>query len=295
MKLPFPPVGTEKRERQKANRQARLERLGAEQKAAERRSRLTLFAIIAVFVFAVLVLFRLAGGSDDENVIDDPAVSTTTTAPSTTTDPDAPVPVAISVPEPGGELTGETPCPAEDGAAERITSFAEPPPMCIDTAATYIAEIDTTKGTYTVELDASAAPATVNNFVALARYHYYDGVAFHRIIPGFVVQGGDAVGPTPGVGNPGYQFEDELPDPDPDTGLAYAVGSLAMANSGADTNGSQFFVVTGETGVNLPPQYSRFGEVVDGMDVVMAIEAVGTETGSPTEEVVINSVTITER
>ena len=117
-----------------------------------------------------------------------------------------------------------------------------------------------------------AAPKTVNNFVVLARYHYYDGIVFHRIIPGFVLQGGDPQGD--GRGGPGYRFEDELPPAG-----RYEVGSLAMANAGPDTNGSQFFVISGPDGVRLPPQYSLFGKVVKGLDVVADIESVGTPSG----------------
>lgn len=287
-------MGTEKRERQKANRQARIEQTQAAERAAERRSRLGLFAIIFVFIVALAALWRIAGGEDDTAAPElNPDAITTTTAP----DPDAPTtaaPLAITVPPAGGSITGETPCPAEDGSSERITSFESAPPTCITPGTTYIATVSTTKGDYTVELDSAAAPNTVNNFVVLARYHYYDGVPFHRIIPGFVVQGGDAVGPTPGTGNPGYQFDDELPSVDPDTELAYQEGSIAMANSGVNTNGSQFFVVTGEQGASLPPLYSKFGQVTDGLDIVKAIEDTGTPSGTPSEEVIINSITISE-
>jgi peptidylprolyl isomerase/peptidyl-prolyl cis-trans isomerase B (cyclophilin B) len=127
----------------------------------------------------------------------------------------------------------------------------------------------------------------VNNFVFLSRYHYYDGIVFHRIIPGFVLQGGDPTGT--GTGGPGYRFADELPQPG-----RYELGSLAMANAGPDTNGSQFFVISGPSGMRLPPQYSLFGKVVTGMDVVAAIDAVGTQSGTPTERVTIESVTISE-
>jgi cyclophilin family peptidyl-prolyl cis-trans isomerase len=127
----------------------------------------------------------------------------------------------------------------------------------------------------------------VNSFVFLARYHYYDGVIFHRIIPGFVLQGGDPTGT--GTGGPGYKFEDELPAPG-----RYQVGSLAMANAGPNTNGSQFFIISGSDGVRLPPQYALFGAVVSGGDVVTKIDALGTRSGKPTEEVVIESVTIAE-
>jgi cyclophilin family peptidyl-prolyl cis-trans isomerase len=159
--------------------------------------------------------------------------------------------------------------------------------MCIDPSKRYTAEMVTSKGTLTIALDPIGAPATVNNFVFLARYHYYEGIVFHRIIPGFMLQGGDPTGS--GRGGPGYRFDDELPAKG-----RYELGSLAMANAGPNTNGSQFFVISGPAGVGLPPQYSLFGKVVAGIDVVAAIEAVGTSSGSPKETVTIESVTITE-
>jgi cyclophilin family peptidyl-prolyl cis-trans isomerase len=159
--------------------------------------------------------------------------------------------------------------------------------MCIDAGRRYTAEMVTSKGTMTIALDPIAAPTTVNNFVVLARYHYFDGIVFHRIIPGFVLQGGDPEGT--GRGGPGYRFADELPKAG-----RYEVGSLAMANAGPNTNGSQFFVISGPDGVRLPPQYSLFGKVVKGLEVVTAIDAVGSGSGTPREKVVIESVTITE-
>ena len=168
-------------------------------------------------------------------------------------------------------------------------SFSAPPEMEIDPAKRYVAEMETSMGSMTIELDPSAAPKTVNNFVFLARQGYYDGVIFHRVIQGFVLQGGDPEGT--GRGGPGYKFEDELPKPG-----RYEVGSLAMANAGPNTNGSQFFVISDPSGVRLPPQYSLFGKVVKGLDVVDAIEKVPTGAGDrPKEDVVINSVTITEK
>jgi cyclophilin family peptidyl-prolyl cis-trans isomerase len=159
--------------------------------------------------------------------------------------------------------------------------------MCIDPTKRYTAEMVTSKGTMTIALDPSMAPKTVNNFVFLARYHYFDGIVFHRVIPGFVLQGGDPQGT--GTGGPGYKFEDELPPPG-----RYEMGSLAMANAGPNTNGSQFFVISGPDGMRLPPQYSLFGKVVKGLDVVETIDAIGTRSGSPKENVTIESVTITE-
>ncbi|HEX3623350.1 MAG TPA: peptidylprolyl isomerase [Acidimicrobiales bacterium] len=181
-----------------------------------------------------------------------------------------------------------TECPKADGSSPRTQKFSGPPPMCIDPAKSYTATMVTNKGTMTIALDPGAAPNTVNNFVVLARYHYFDGVTFHRIIPGFVIQGGDPQGT--GTGGPGYKFADELPKPG-----RYEMGSLAMANAGPNTNGSQFFIISGPNGMGLPPQYSLFGKVVGGMDVVMELDKIGSPgAGKPKERVFMESVTITE-
>jgi cyclophilin family peptidyl-prolyl cis-trans isomerase len=142
--------------------------------------------------------------------------------------------------------------PAADGSSPQQRKFDQEPPMVIDTTKRYTATMVTSHGTMVIALDPLAAPKTVNSFVFLARYHYYDGIIFHRIIPGFVLQGGDPTGT--GTGGPGYKFDDELPAPG-----RYQIGSLAMANAGPNTNGSQFFVISGPDGVRLPPQYALFG------------------------------------
>ncbi|MBW8825197.1 MAG: peptidylprolyl isomerase [Acidobacteria bacterium] len=160
--------------------------------------------------------------------------------------------------------------------------------MVIDPAKRYTARMDTSLGELVIALDPVAAPKTVNNFVFLAQNRYYDGVIFHRIIQGFVCQGGDPEGT--GRGGPGYKFEDELPKPG-----RYEVGSLAMANAGPNTNGSQFFIISGPNGASLPPSYSLFGKVVKGLEVVDQMEKVPTGAGDrPLDDVVINSVTIEE-
>ena len=177
--------------------------------------------------------------------------------------------------------------PNADGSSDKRQKFSAVPPMIIDTAKTYTATMVTSKGTLEIVLDPLAAPVTVNSFVFLARWHYYDGIVFHRIIPGFVLQGGDPTGS--GAGGPGYRFNDELPKPG-----RYELGSLAMANAGPNTNGSQFFVISGPDGMRLPPLYALFGKVVKGIDVVATINDLGTPSGTPREDVVIESVTITE-
>jgi cyclophilin family peptidyl-prolyl cis-trans isomerase len=177
--------------------------------------------------------------------------------------------------------------PALDGSAPVIKKFGSMPPMGIDPTKRYSATLETTLGTMIIALDAAAAPLTVNNFVYLAAHHYYDGVIFHRIIKGFMCQGGDPEGS--GRGGPGYKFGDELPKPG-----KYQIGSVAMANAGPNTNGSQFFIVSGPSGVGLPPLYSLFGQVVKGLDVVEKMQNVATRLGDrPVEDVVIKSVTIT--
>ena len=177
--------------------------------------------------------------------------------------------------------------PPLDGSAPVTKKFGSMPPMGIDPAKRYSVTMETTLGTMVIALDAAAAPLTVNNFVYLAAHHYYDGVIFHRIIKGFMCQGGDPEGS--GRGGPGYKFGDELPKPG-----KYQIGSVAMANAGPNTNGSQFFIISGPSGVGLPPQYSLFGQVVKGLDVVEAMQNVATRPGDrPVEDVVIKSVTIT--
>ncbi len=177
--------------------------------------------------------------------------------------------------------------PAADGSSPKTQRFDGPPPMVIDPAKRYVAEMVTSKGAMTIALDPIAAPKTVNNFVFLARWHYYDGIVFHRVIPGFMLQGGDPEGS--GRGGPGYRFEDELP-----ARGRYEIGSLAMANAGPNTNGSQFFIISGQSGVQLPPLYALFGKAVSGLEVIPALEKAGTSSGKPRERVEITSVTITE-
>jgi len=142
-------------------------------------------------------------------------------------------------------------------------TYSEPPPMTIDTQKSYTATIETNRGDLVCELFAADAPITVNNFVFLSREGFYDGVTFHRVIPDFVVQGGDPTGT--GAGGPGYQFQDEITD------RIHAAGALSMANSGPDTNGSQFFI-TYSPQPHLDGKHSVFGQLTDGMDVLRQIQ-----------------------
>ena len=152
--------------------------------------------------------------------------------------------------------------------------MASPPAFEIDERALYEVTIATDKGDIVLELDPQLAPNTVNNFVALARQGFYDNVTFHRVVPEFVIQGGDPEGS--GRGGPGYRFADE-----PVQG-EYTHGAVAMANAGPDTNGSQFFICIDDCTRKLDKAYNLFGHVTDGMDVALA-----TQVGDVMESVVI--------
>jgi len=167
----------------------------------------------------------------------------------------------------------------------------EKPTMQIDVNKTYTAMMKTSEGAITIELNAKDAPNTVNNFVYLARNNFYDGTIFHRVIKGFMIQGGDPQGD--GTGGPGYKFDDE-----PFTG-EYTKGTIAMANAGPNTNGSQFFIMHAD--YPLPKSYIIFGRVTGGLDVVdkiaeapVALSAQG-ENSSPVAPVKVESVTISEK
>ncbi|MDQ2677562.1 MAG: peptidylprolyl isomerase [Actinomycetota bacterium] len=271
-------TNSEKHARQKAHRD-RLSAARQEVESKQRRNR-TLGIIGAVVGLLVIIvgIVVLTGGDDDETV-------TSGDAPTTTVEPGA-----LPEPPPGITLTDTTPCPPAEGAEERVAKFAGPPPDCLDPAMDYTATFSTTEGEFTATLDAAAAPATVNNFVVLSRYRYYDGVPFHRVVPGFVIQAGDGDGAPWGNNDLGYSIADELPA----DSSAYADYSLAMANAGPDTNGSQFFVVLPGGGPGLQPLYSFFGQVVEGQDVVDAIGALGGPDERPTTDVIIESLTIAE-
>src|SRR5210317_54962 len=166
--------------------------------------------------------------------------------------------------------------------------YSSMPEMEIDTTKTYSAVISTNKGDMTVEFFSDTAPITVNNFISLLNDGYYDNIIFHRVISGFMIQGGDPSGTGHGdYGKyPGYTFEDELNNQQP-----YEKGILAMANAGPNTNGSQFFIM--HVDYPLPYQYTIFGKVTDGLDVIDNIASVQTGEGDkPVEDVTILSVTV---
>ncbi len=180
--------------------------------------------------------------------------------------------------------------------AARDGMYPAAPKMSLDPAKKYTAKFSTSEGDFTVELLARQTPVTVNNFVFLANNGFYDGIVFHRIIKSFMIQAGDPRGD--GTGGPGYRFKDELPP-----ALPYAPGILAMANAGPGTNGSQFFICTGEDSLylNQSPYYTVFGKVTEGMATVQKIAAVPVrmsgsgETSSPVSPVVIKKIIIDQQ
>ncbi|HEX3424967.1 MAG TPA: peptidylprolyl isomerase [Acidimicrobiales bacterium] len=270
---------SDKRERQRQGRLARQEELRRAQEKSKRQRQAVIVVVVILVLFGVFYLLtRHSGGKK----VATNSKSTTTAAGSSTTvtsTPPVSVPL-ISAPAGVG-------CPNLDGSSPHYTKFSAAPPTCIDATKTYTASMVTDAGTITIMLNPTEAPKTVNNFVFLAGYHFFDGTAFHRVIPGFVDQGGDPTGT--GTGGPGYEFADELPK----SASQYVAGSLAMANSGANTNGSQFFIVVGSGGSQLQPSYSLFGQVTGGMNVVTAINNDGTSSGTPAKVHKIVKVTIT--
>jgi cyclophilin family peptidyl-prolyl cis-trans isomerase len=170
--------------------------------------------------------------------------------------------------------------------------WKDAPAMTIDAEKRYTATLETNKGAVEVEFFPKDAPNTVNNFICLARAGYFDGTPFHRIVSGFVIQGGDPTGT--GTGGPGYRFADEPISRD------YDKGTLAMANAGPNTNGSQFFIVLDDLKGKLQKNYTIFGQVIDGQDVVDQIGQTNVgrspsgEMSAPTESVTLEKVTVHE-
>ena len=271
---------TDKRQRQKAGRQARL---AAEQKAVKRRQNTRRFITVTIVALVVVGISFLIFKPGKKST----AATTTTSKPVTTTT--KPAPAGGSGNTSPSAITTSADCPADFSATLNKPSYSAYPPMTIDASKTYTATVTTDIGPFTIRLDPKEAPKAVNSFVFLANQHFFDCIIFHRVIPSFVDQTGDPTGK--GTGGPGYEFADELPKT---ATPQYPLGSVAMANSGANTNGSQFFIVAGSQGESLQPNYTLFGTVTSGMAVVDKINAAGANSGTPTTLHRMVSVTITE-
>lgn len=225
--------------------------------------RLRLLPLLFVLVIAA------CGGSDDEW---EPEIGSTATTEE-----------ASTTPGDGACETVETPEAKADGGHTAPTGS-------LDAGTTYALVVETNCGSFTIELDPKLAPKTSASLVSLAEAGFFDGTTFHRVVPGFVIQGGDPTGT--GSGGPGYKTVDVPP-----AGTTYTEGVVAMAKAGNEppgTSGSQFFVVTAPD-AGLPPDYAVVGTVGDGMEAVSAIEALGTGDGPPSQPVVIEKVTVQKR
>ena len=269
-----------KRERQRQNREAaRAAQLEAARQAKKKQGAIRLAVIAGLAIVLAVLAAALFGGKDDKKTTSATDSSTTTSGPAastTTVDPAVLAKVQCNDTKPPENPNRPT--------------FKEPPPMTIDPAKKYTATMETSCGKMTIELDPKGAPKTVNSFVFLAKQKYFDGLTFHRVVKDFVIQGGDPQGT--GQGGPGYEFEDEVPP------AGYKIGSLAMANSGPNTNGSQFFVITGNEGTQLPAKYNLFGQVTSGVEVAQKLETLAADppdpSGKPSRTLYILSVTIKE-
>lgn len=267
-------MGTDKRARQKANRErARQERIRKQKVSKVRKRGLVLGLGIPGAILALFLVARLVGGDNGSTV-------TPTTAP--------------PVSNPSGIVEGTTECPKTDGTQERVASFTSSMKKCIDENKTYIATFDTTEGEIVVELNTEDVPGTVNNFVSLSRYKYYDGSTIFRTDPSIdIIQGGGKTN----TDSPGYTIPDEGGP------FTYSEGDLVMARGSADdSGGGQFFFVTGPKAALLNSQgtYVTFGRVTKGLDVTKAIMALHEPDnsglgGAPSRTVTVNSVTITEK
>lgn len=265
----------------------RQEAMRAAQRRANLRRRVIAAVIVAGLVLGVTALVSAVQGGDEETTS-----TTTSSAPTSSTTTIPPVPA-------GKAITGPTPCPKADGSSARTSSFAQAPPMCIDGGKSYTAIFDTSEGMIEVALDAKGAPGTVNNFVVLSRYHYYDGSAIHRTDQSIeILQGGAPNTQSASDPGPGYTIEDEKCPP-----CTYTEGDLVMARTNEPNSaGAQFFFGAGPKVSNLDSQgtYVTFGKVEKGLDVVKAILALHEEDpasglgGHPSRPVIVKTVTIKE-
>jgi peptidyl-prolyl cis-trans isomerase B (cyclophilin B) len=273
----------------KQTRKRELERLRARREAERQRARRRRALLTYGALALVVVIAAVAGGLWLTGDDDTPAGAAATTATPTTAAPEfddarAGAPTAPATVACGGEIPPKVDRP----------SFSEPPTAKVDPDKRYVATFQTSCGRFTVRLDPRNAPITTANFVFLAGKKFYDSTWFHRIVPGgaagiAVIQGGDPQGT--GQGGPGYAIKDELPS----SPKAYKKYSVAMANSGPNSGGSQFFINFEDNAKGLQANYSVFGEVVDGRDVVdrIAKVQVGGQTGdTPAEAVWIEKLTV---
>ena len=298
-------VPSEKRARQRAQRAQRQAVIQRQRRRRRNLRRTLTFGGIAAAIVLIVVLIQVSGGSKAKPSAS--GKSTTSTSTTTTTTTTFPVPTT----QPLTTVAVAPTCPPLAGSKKRVVLFTHAPPDCIARTSIWDATFITSVGTFVVQMDAAKSYAAVNNFVFLSLYHYYDGTFFHRVIKGFVDQGGDPAGTGTGdagtgtgvlkqYGYPGYKFTGNTPPAScKKNGSCYATGDIAMANSGApSSDGSQFFLVVpgGARTLNTEPVYTNFGHVIAGLSVVETINSYGaplsSPTGAPTTRVYLLKVTV---
>lgn len=249
----------QKRARQRAARQRKLEAQRRQQRRQSMTKRVVIVAVVAAMIVGLVA--ALSGAFNG-------TTHTTTTTTTTTTVPGDKDQAAQDAANAAALAAG---CPTSTTTRVNTLHWKSAPKMEIQTNVLYYAHFRTTAGDFVVELEPKLAPITVNNFIFLADHDFYNCVIFQRVIPGFVIQGGDPTGT--GAGGPGYTIPDEYPKAGNPT---YPKFSVAMANeSSPHTGGSQFFIVTGKAGEALPPNYTLFGKVISGTTTVAAIQNYG--------------------
>jgi cyclophilin family peptidyl-prolyl cis-trans isomerase len=246
------------------------------------------FSLLAVLVGALLLVGCGSDSEKEQKADGDSARNRSTPTVTATATPTA---TATETPSAAETVPAEDGCQSVD-KPEPKSGKAAKPTGTLDASKTYTAVVKTSCGEFSIELDVKRAPKTTGSFVSLARAGFLDDTTFHRIVPGFVIQGGDPAGN--GTGGPGYTIVEAPPKT-----LKYTPGIVAMAKGGAEppgASGSQFFVVTG-SGVALPPDYALLGKVTEGEDTVQAIATASTDpnTEQPIDPIVIESVTIEEK
>lgn len=288
----------EKRERQRANREGSRIEAAREQQSEQNRRRFMYSGALAVLVVILIAILALTSGDDSETTSTD----TTATAPADTARVDL-TDTASADTEPGPV---DSECPAVDGSSPRTLDFGARQPLCIDTSQTHVAVFDTSEGEIRVTLDTENTPLTVNNFVTLARWGYYDNTTIFRTDPSIdIIQGGSPHTESPSDQGPGYTIADE-PTFTQDGGgnvtgpYRYEPGQLVMARSGGpDAGSAQFFFTTGANASLLDGQgsYVVFGDTDEGglgvlQEIIGLHVATGNLGGAPSREVLISSVTI---
>jgi cyclophilin family peptidyl-prolyl cis-trans isomerase/type II secretory pathway pseudopilin PulG len=312
MPIAFAAVPSEKRARQRALRAQKQQVIQRQQKRRKNLRRFLTYGGLVAVIIIVVVLIQTSGGGKRPS-----ASKPTTTTTATTTTSTFPVPTT----QPLTKTAVAPVCPPAKGSKTRVVLFTHAPGDCIPKTSVWTATFVTSVGNFVAKMQAARSYAAVNNFVFLARYQYFNGTFFHRVVKNFVIQGGDPAGTGTGgagtgsgvlkqFGYPGYEFTGNYPPKSCTTKVTsacYQTGDLVEANrnpnaqqQNASTDGSQFFVVLpgGASTLNTEPTYTIFGKVVSGLSVVEKIGSYGapssSQTGAPTKRIYLLKVVVAE-